>query len=50
MTSQAMRPPRDGERVAVTCWCDTSIVMVDVVEIRKGRTRSCGRPGCRPPQ
>ena len=42
------RNPRDGELVPVECWCTDTIVWIDVVEVRRGRTRSCGRPDCRP--
>ena len=44
------RNPRDGELVPVECWCTETIVWIDVVEVRRGRTRSCGRPDCRPAQ
>jgi hypothetical protein len=48
MTSKSQRPPRDGELTAVYCWCERSIQHVDIIEIRKGRTRTCGRSDCKP--
>ena len=32
--------------LAVYCWCHREIVHVPPVELRAGRTRSCGRRGC----
>lgn len=42
------RNPRDGEDTACYCWCQRAIVYLDVVEIRKGHTRTCGRSDCKP--
>lgn len=41
-----MRP--DGT-IAVTCWCEANIVMVDRRAVIAGRTHSCGRRGCAAP-
>lgn len=32
----------------VECWCMAAEVIVDQAEVRKGRTGSCGAPGCGP--
>lgn len=44
------RGGRQGIAVTATlqvrCWCDRSYVSVPTAEVRKGRTRSCGRPRC----
>lgn len=32
--------------LAVTCWCEATVVGVTKTEIHAGRTRSCGRAGC----
>lgn len=32
----------------VTCWCESTIVMVRMEDIRSGRTGTCGEYGCRP--
>jgi hypothetical protein len=32
----------------VLCWCEQSIVIVPADDVRDGRTRSCGAPGCGP--
>lgn len=34
----------------VTCWCEQHIVHVPAHQVKEGRTRSCGRPGCHEPQ
>lgn len=41
------RPPRDGELVAVECWCHSDIVWVPIERVREGLTGSCGLRACR---
>jgi hypothetical protein len=38
-----VRPPRDGERVAVECWCQAEVVWVLVEDVRRGLTGRCRR-------
>ena len=32
--------------IGAMCWCEAVIVSVSPEEVRAGRTRSCGAPGC----
>jgi len=41
--------PHAGELVAVTCWCDRTVVKVLLDDVVRGQTASCGRRGCQPP-
>lgn len=34
--------------VAVTCWCEHSLVAVTLDEVMAGETHSCGRARCSP--
>ena len=38
-----------GERLAVTCWCEATVLYLPASEIAAGRTASCGEPRCHPP-
>lgn len=37
------------DSLSVTCWCEHDQVRVARDDVAKGRTASCGRPGCHPP-
>jgi hypothetical protein len=41
-------PDEMGE-LAITCWCDTTVVHVPARWVTEGRTRSCGRKDCHAP-
>lgn len=41
-------PDTRGDQLAVSCWCEDTIVVVDRSEVVAGRTGSCGAPGCVP--
>jgi hypothetical protein len=40
----------DPDMLTAACWCGSDYLRVPSPEIHKGRTRSCGRPGCQPRQ
>jgi len=39
----------DGQ-MDVRCWCEATTVTASVEDIRAGRTSSCGRKHCHPPE
>jgi hypothetical protein len=50
VTGGAYRIPREGETVAVTCWCEEDVVWLPTTEVVAGRTGSCGLPLCHAPK
>lgn len=43
----AVQPQTDVEVLAVTCWCEGSVVGVPRDDVLAGRTGSCGAPRCK---
>ena len=35
--------------LAVSCWCERRIVAVSQTDVWRGKTKSCGHPGCHAP-
>lgn len=48
-TAHAVRARPSGE-LLVTCWCEDALVSVPALDVREGRTYSCGLRKCMPRQ
>ena len=50
MTRATGITPPSYDDVMSTCWCDQSFVWVKPADVLNGRTDTCYRPDCKPPQ
>lgn len=44
------KPPgtrNHGPRLAVTCWCESQVLLIPRSWVLEGQTDTCGQPGCR---